>query len=79
MQTKEDTFGRLSMWRAYSEATGVALVMHNSVFLTPSDGLKAYASPAGYLNDEVFENEFGKIADNVQPKPIFLGLKGAKH
>jgi hypothetical protein len=53
--------------------------MHNSVFLTPSDGLKAYASPAGYLNDEVFENEFGKIADNVQPKPIFLGLKGAKH
>ena len=35
-RNKEDTFGRLSMWRAYGETTGVALVMNNSPFLTPS-------------------------------------------
>ena len=30
-ENKEDTFGRLSMWRAYSETTGVALVLHKQI------------------------------------------------
>jgi hypothetical protein len=29
-ESSEDTFGRLSMWRAYSESTGVGLVMNSN-------------------------------------------------
>lgn len=72
----EDTFGRLSMWRAYGETTGVALVVNNSVFLTAADGLKAYSSPVAYLDDQEFENEFAKIADNISTESDFLRTQG---
>src|SRR6266436_7909023 len=42
-EDSEDTFGRLSMWRAYGQTIGIALVLNNSVFLTPSDGFNAYS------------------------------------
>jgi len=69
---KEDRIGRLSMWRAYSEGTGVTLVLNNSVFLTPSPGFNAYASPVAYLDAEEFETEFGKIAKNVSDEMDFI-------
>ena len=62
----EDGFGRLSMWRAYSEGTGVALVLNNAPFLAPSDALKAYTSPVAYLDDKAFGDELGKIADGIE-------------
>jgi hypothetical protein len=72
----EDTFGRLSMWRAYGETTGIGLVVNNSVFLTAADGLKAYTSPVAYLNDQDFETEFGKITDNISAEIDFLRGRG---
>jgi hypothetical protein len=64
-EDSEDLFGRLSMWRAYSETTGVALVLKNSVFMNPANGFGAYASPVAYLDASQFEKEFDRIADNV--------------
>jgi hypothetical protein len=61
----EDITGRLSMWRAYSQSTGAAIVMHNEPFLSESDALKAYTTPVAYLSDEEFKNEFCKVADNI--------------
>jgi Protein of unknown function (DUF2971) len=61
----EDRLGRLSMWRAYSETTGVALVLNNTAFLGPSGSLKVYASPVAYLDDEQFGDELGRIADAI--------------
>jgi Protein of unknown function (DUF2971) len=61
----EDLFGRLSMWRAYSETTGIALVLKNSVFINPADGFGAYASPVAYLDASQFEKEFDRVAENV--------------
>ncbi len=58
-EEKEDDFGRLSMWRAYSDTTGVALVMNNTVFINESHTLGAYTSPVAYLNKEEFKTEFG--------------------
>jgi hypothetical protein len=54
------------MWRAYSETTGVALVLNNTVFLGPSGSLKVYSSPVAYLNDEQFGDELGRIADAIE-------------
>ena len=68
----EDTFGRLSMWRAYGKTTGVAFVMNNAPFLTPSTALKAYTSPVAYLNDKDFGEELGKVAENIVREADFL-------
>ena len=68
----EDTFGRLSMWRAYSEVTGVAIVMHSSPFLSESTALKAYASPVAYFSDKEFSKEFDKIRSFIEAEADFL-------
>lgn len=68
----EDSFGRLSMWRAYSETTGVAFVMNSSPFFSPTQVLKAYTSPVAYLSDQEFEAEFEKIANNIFDEKDFL-------
>jgi DUF2971 family protein len=60
------------MWRAYSETTGVALVLNNSVFLNPSNGFGAYASPVAYLDAQDFETEFSRIADNISEATDFV-------
>jgi len=68
----EDDFGRLSMWRAYSETTGIAFVMNNLPFITPSRALKAYASPIAYLSDQEFEKAFAKLTENIINEKTFL-------
>lgn len=61
----EDTFGRLSMWRAYGAETGVAFVMNSTPFLAPSDALGAYTSPIAYVRDPEIAEQFGIIADRI--------------
>jgi hypothetical protein len=75
-EAKEDTFGRLSMWRAYGETTGVGLVVNNAVFLTPSDGFGAYSSPVAYLNDQEFEKQFRQVAENIDKEADFIKTEG---
>ena len=41
---EEDYHGRLSMWRAYGKAAGIALVIKNSALLEPAEGLGAFSS-----------------------------------
>jgi hypothetical protein len=73
---QEDDFGRLSMWRAYSEGTGVALVLNNTVFLNPSDALKAYTSPVAYMDNRTFAEELHAIADAIQEASDFVYSQG---
>lgn len=75
-ETREDSFGRLSMWRAYDRGAGVALVLTNSVFLSPAEGLGAYASPVAYLDDRDFEGELEKIVRNIDDEADFLKDQG---
>lgn len=73
---EEDKIGRLSMWRAYGDTSGVALVMNSAVFIAPSDVLKAYASPVAYLSDEAFATEFAKIGEKMACAADFLESQG---
>ena len=75
-ENKEDTFGRLSMWRAYGQATGVALIVNNAVFLNPSDGFGAYSTPVAYLNDQEFEKQFRQVAENINKEADFIKTEG---
>jgi hypothetical protein len=70
--SREDAIGRLSMWRAYGNAAGVALVMNNAVFMAQSTALKAYASPVAYLLDKDFKIEFENITDNIIANADFI-------
>jgi hypothetical protein len=61
----EDEHGRLSMWRAYCNPAGVALVLNSAPFFLRSDALKAYSSPVAYLDDRKFAEIIHHIAANV--------------
>ena len=68
----EDSYGRLSMWRAYGGRNGVALVLNNSAFVNPAPGLGAYSSAVAYLDDSAFERELAIVSENVEREGNFL-------
>jgi len=57
----EDTYGRLSMWRAYGGKTGVALVLNSAPFYSETNVLKAYSSPVAYLDEAQFASHFAEV------------------
>jgi hypothetical protein len=65
-QSREDLYGRLSMWRAYGGSTNVAFVFNNDPFLSESDALNAYTSPVLYADSEGFKPHFLEVAGNVE-------------
>jgi Protein of unknown function (DUF2971) len=68
----EDQLGRLSMWRAYGRAGGVALVLRNTPFIAVTDALRAYTSPVAYLNSSEFLAEFEKTAKGIVEAEDYL-------
>lgn len=72
----EDLTGRLSMWRAYGVGAGVALVLNNTPFLSPSDALKAYSSPVAYLDDQAFDERFGEFVHSLEKHSDYLKSEG---
>ena len=73
-KVQEDVLGRLSMWRAYGGATGVALVMNNSPFQAqePTDILKIYASPVAYFDPKEFTDKFGEVVSKIEHEADFV-------
>jgi hypothetical protein len=69
----EDEHGRLSMWRAYGGATGVAIVMNSHAFVAPSDALNAWTTPVNYIRRHEFIRQLDGVADAVQADFSFLG------
>ena len=72
----EDLHGRLSMWRAYSESTGVALVVNKTLIQSDSAPLKIFSSPVAYLDDVNFQIEFERVVDRIEENKEFLRLRG---
>ena len=68
----EDRHGRLSMWRAYSESTGVAFVLNNAPFLSEFAPLKVYTSPVAYFDNSNFQIEFERVVSNIEANRSFL-------
>jgi hypothetical protein len=69
---KEDQYGRLSMWRAYCNPTGVALVLNAGAFYLKTDVLRVYSSPVAYLSDAEFNQMIERIAANVNAEQGLL-------
>ena len=71
----EDAHGRLSMWRAFSESTGVALVLRNAPFLAYTGPPGVYSSPVLYLDDASFEVEMQSIIGRITANEDFLRVQ----
>ena len=68
----DDKHGRLSMLRAYSESTGIALVLNNAPFLRYEGPTGVYSSPVSYLDDVSFEHEMQRIVEGIRGNVDFL-------
>lgn len=68
----EDSYGRLSMWRAFGkESIGLALVFK----LPPPNaatGLKVFLSPVAYLHGEAFCTEFDNVLQSLERHADYL-------
>src|SRR5262249_2069650 len=76
---KEDVHGRLSMWRAYCNPTGVALVLNSGPFFSKSNALMAYSSPVAYMSDAEFTRMIYEISANVNSERAFLSSMHRVH
>lgn len=62
----EETYGRLSMWRAYGSGGGVAFVFNQEPFFSPSNVLNAFTSPVFYGNPNDFGMEWERMLAGVE-------------
>lgn len=74
--SREDLYGRLSMWRAYGGSTNVAFVFKNDPFLSESDALNAFTSPVLYADSDSFKPNFLQVAENVERNIGMLRIAG---
>lgn len=63
---REDRIGRLSMWRAYGGACGVALVMNNTPLMASTDALNVYSSPVFYSDVGNFVFEMRSVVARIK-------------
>lgn len=76
---EEDTFGRLSMWRAYcAKPDGVAIVMNTAAFRLKSNALNAYASPVFYGTSADFAAKLHDILSNIEREAEAVATLGPK-
>lgn len=61
----EDSYGRLSMWRAYGGRAGVALVLNTTTFLSETDAMAVYSMPVVYRDQEQFVAWFQTWAASI--------------
>ncbi|MDP2782170.1 DUF2971 domain-containing protein [Devosia sp.] len=77
-RARENTHGRLSMWRAYGGNSGVGLVLDGGPLLRVSDALGAYASPVGYHTLQSFSAAFERLIERAEKSFDFLVEQGAE-
>lgn len=75
----EDTFGRLSMWRAYANRNGVAFVFNNAPFLTESNAINAFSMPVNYATPDSYCSIFGEIIEGLEGHTELLKVAGGQY
>jgi hypothetical protein len=68
----EDELGRLSMWRAYGQQSGVAFVLKGEALLSETNVLKVYSSPVAYFDERRFALTLSGIVDRIGSEGDFL-------
>lgn len=68
----EDQFGRLSMWRAYGQRTGAALIFNGGPILSPQEALTIVSVPVLYAMPDAFGDHLDEVADKLVEEVEFL-------
>lgn len=68
----ENQNGRLSMWRAYGNGAGVALVINGPVMFANTHVINVLSSPVAYRRDDEVSTELNEIAKNISDHADFL-------
>jgi hypothetical protein len=68
----ENSYGRLSMWRAYGGKNGVALVVNPTPFMSDNQALGAFSTPVQYLSEEGFSSWFALWATRLMDNEALL-------
>lgn len=68
--------GRLSMWRAYAQSNGCAIVLNAEPFYRVSDALGTYTFPVCYKSEEEANDMFRSIVHNITNKVDLLKTLG---
>jgi hypothetical protein len=61
----EDDAGRLSMWRAYGQNSGVAIVINPAPIFSESNVLHVYAQPVLYMGVSALSQQFDSVAEKL--------------
>jgi hypothetical protein len=69
----ENQHGRLSMWRAYANDSGVAIVVNGNAMLSESDAIRAYTFPVFYKSDAEVEQLFDGFTQKVTGMIDWIG------
>jgi len=64
----EDFLGRLSMWRAYGQGNGVALILKNTPFMAETNELKAMSAPVTYASPDQYLLKLTKIGNAISER-----------
>lgn len=72
----EDNFGRLSMWRAYAQKDGVALILNNTPFTSETTAIGAITAPVRYVDQKGFEDIFENFVSAAEKNIEFLKIAG---
>ena len=75
---EEDEHGRLSMWRAYGGASGVALVVRAD-FLADDSHIGIYSSPVLYADEAGFVRKFEEVAEGILNQLAFVSQCQPEH
>lgn len=68
----EDDLGRLSMWRAYGQRRGVALVLNLTPFMANTNELAAYSQPVNYVTPAEYVDQFSALVANLRRHQVAL-------
>jgi hypothetical protein len=69
---KENSYGRLSMWRAYGQQSAKAAIVFKAPFDDTPNGLKLLLVPTAYFNQEELNIELNEVINNVNINRDFL-------
>jgi hypothetical protein len=72
----EDNLGRLSMWRAYGQPHGVAIILNTDIFKGDTEALGIYSSPVAYMDGPQIETELVRITQNIVDDRDFIAKQG---
>lgn len=73
----ENDYGRLSMWRAYGENTGIALVLNGKQVLDAPEPIEAiYTVPVDYSDGQKFEAQLKAVVEDIKANAEFIRSMG---